>query len=161
MAANRRSALCATPFFTFLVQKIFQAKFLDTVEVSDHAHMVFCKVELIQCLQSLAWVVWAFITKPDASFWKQLTRISHMGAVLSPWNTSWTIFLWNPFFIYIIFSSILDSFHLLTITKILYFNFISQNISHADISVISCIAKALQAFYRSQSFPAHITVIDY
>ena len=86
------------PFPTFLSQKFFHSEFLDVIQVFYHAHMVFCKVALIQCLQSIAWVIWAFITKPDASFWKQLKRISHIGAVLSPWNTSWTIFFMKPFF---------------------------------------------------------------
>ena len=108
MAANRRSALCATPFFTFLVQKIFQAKFLDTVEVSDHAHMVFCTIALVQCFQSLAGEVFTFKTKPDASVCQQFARIVHMRAVFSSRNASRAIFFVKSPFVEIIFLELIS-----------------------------------------------------
>ena len=106
MTAYGFSTYFTAPFVTFLLYEFFHAKFLDVVEVFYHAHMVFCTVALIQCLQSFTREAFAFITKPDATFCQQFARISHMRAVFSPRNASRAIFFIKSTLVKILFSEL-------------------------------------------------------
>jgi hypothetical protein len=99
VAANSCSAILAAPFITLSLEEFFYTRIIDIVKVFYHAHMVFCPVALIQCLQSFTGEIIAFKTKSDASFCQQFARISHMRAVFSPEYTPRTIFFVKPLFV--------------------------------------------------------------
>lgn len=109
MAANHSSARRAAPCLTLLLQKCFQAKFLDAVEVVYHAHMVFGTVALIQCLQSPAGEAFAFKTKPDAAFSQQFAGVPHMCAVFTPGKASRTMFFVKTPFVYAILPELISA----------------------------------------------------
>jgi hypothetical protein len=91
MAAYRSTAAGAAPFLLFLFQEFSHAMFFDELQIFYHAHMVFVAVSLIQSFQASAWELLALIAEPNKPFSKQIALFFQESAVLSPWQTAFTV----------------------------------------------------------------------
>lgn len=91
MTTDRPSAGRTAPFFLLSAKKLVHPVFADRIQILDHTHMVFVAVALIERLQSLAGIVFAFDAEADQAFADLLTAIGHMQAVLAARDTSGAI----------------------------------------------------------------------
>jgi len=91
MTTDRPPVGRATPLLFLLAHKFFRPVFADRIQIRDHTHMVFTTIALVERLQSLAGIVFAFDAEADQAFADLLTAIGHMQAVLAARDTSGAI----------------------------------------------------------------------